>query len=176
MDEMRSNWKYYQISSIEQQQKDWASSIKQICAVRTIPELLYTLDQIEIAGLENFLDLNFFRQNIAPMWEDPNNVTGGRIIAEVHTALKDKLHDLWKRTVVFCALEPFKGINGCVYAEKANYRICIWISDPTSVEDITNAWKRILDCDELAFSFSLHAKHTESSKSKKKSFSSRRDR
>ncbi|ELA42261.1 uncharacterized protein VICG_00660 [Vittaforma corneae ATCC 50505] len=176
MDEIKSNWKYYQVSSIEQQQKDWASSVKQICIVKTVPELLYTLDQTEIAGLENFLDLSFFRQNIAPMWEDPNNVTGGRIIVEIPTALKEKLHGLWKKTVVFCILEPFKGINGCVYAEKANYRICIWISDPTSAEDITHAWKRILDCDELSFSFSLHAKHTEPSKSKKKPFSSRRDR
>lgn len=146
--------------------------------VRTVPELLYTLDRTEIAGLDNLLDLNFFRENIIPMWEDQANVGGGRIIAEVPTSMKDRLHDLWRKTVVFCILEPFEGINGCVYAEKANYRICIWIANPANAEEITAAWKRVLGCDEVSFTFSLHARHSENVKSKKKAYSSygRRDR
>jgi len=177
MNEIKSSWKYYQISSQEQQQKDWAGSLKQICTVKAVPELLHTLDQTEIAGLENFLDLNFFKQNIQPMWEDPSNINGGRIIAEIPTALKDRLAELWRRTVAFCVLEPFEGINGCVYAEKANYRICIWISNPAVAEDITSAWRRVLSCDEVAFTFSLHAKHGDTSKSRKRTFSApRRDR
>lgn len=178
MAEIKSSWRYYQVSSQEQQHKDWASSLKNICTVKTVPELLDTLDQTEVAGLENFLDLNFFKHNIPPMWEDPNNVNGGRIIAEIPLSMKDALIELWKRTIAFCILEPFEGINGCVYAEKANYRICIWMSSPAGVEDVINAWKRVLNNNEVTFTFSLHARHGDSSKPKKRAFSSssRRDR
>lgn len=168
MSEIKSIWKYHQISSPEQQQIDWANSIKQICTVKTIPEILYTIDQTESAGLENFLDLNFFKQNIAPMWEDPNNIHGGRIIAEFPLSMKDKLHELWKRTVVFCALEPFHGINGCVYTEKASYRICVWISDPSNADDIKAAWKHVLDCDDVSFAFTIHSERTDGSRLKKR--------
>lgn len=169
MEEMQSTWKYYQSASIEQQQKDWAGSIKMLRAIKTIPELLTTFDKIEAVGLDNFLDMNIFKQNIAPMWEDPNNIGGGRILAEIPHSLKDKLHELWKKSVVFCVIELFKEINGCVFAEKANYRISLWISNPTNYQEIINAWKEVLDCDEITFSFSLHSKHPDTSKSKKRS-------
>ncbi|KAM0681350.1 translation initiation factor eIF4E [Glugoides intestinalis] len=177
MKDLKSNWKYYQASSLEQQQKDWVGCMKQICIVKNTPELLYTLDQVELAGLENFLDLNFFKQNIGPMWEDPSNVNGGRIIAEIPLSLKAKLPELWRKTAIFCALEPYNGINGCVYSEKANYRISIWIGDATCADDIIKACQHILGCEEITFAFSLHAsKQSDGFRNKKKgSYQKQRD-
>lgn len=168
MDELQFNWKYYQSSSVEQQQKDWAGSLKKIGMVKNITELLYTLDGTEKEGLDNFLDMNFFKQDIVPMWEDPHNIAGGRIMAEIPHHLKDKLIEFWKKTIVFCVLEPYKGINGCVYADKANYRISIWIADSNISDDIINAWKGILNNDEISYTFSPHSKFNDSSRNKKK--------
>lgn len=166
MHEMKTHWRYYQISGLEQQ-KNWADSMKAICSLRTFPELLYTLDQTRSVGLDSLLDLNFFKNGIQPMWEDPSNVNGGRIIMEIPVARKDMLFDIWAKTLVFCALEPFEGVNGCVYAEKANYRVCIWVSDASVSDEIMNAWKHILGCSSAVFTFSLHNKHGDGSKFKK---------
>lgn len=167
MQKIKTSWKYYQISSAEQNQKNWADCIKSVCTMHTYPELLYVLDQTKKAGLENFLDLNFFKDSIMPMWEDSENVNGGRIIMEVPQSQKDILHSLWARTVVFCSLEPTEGINGCVFAEKANYRICIWISNPSVAEEVANAWRHVLNCNSATFTFTLHNRQGDNSKYKR---------
>lgn len=173
MADLVSQWTYYQLSnSGEQTQKTWADSLKSICTVNTQSELLYTLDEVEKIGMENFNDLNFFKNGIQPMWEDLSNVNGGRCMAEIGTNHKDVITTLWNRTVALCALDTFEGICGCVFNEKSNFRISIWISDPRYSEEILQAWKEVLDNCFVVYSFSMHNKYSESSKSKKK-FSNR---
>lgn len=169
MDNLKSSWTIYQLSgSGEQTQKTWASSMKSICVVKTIPELLSTLDNLERIGIENINDLNFFKDEIQPMWEDPSNVNGGRCILEISLNAKDEVLNVWKQTVALCVSETFDTICGCTFNEKSHYRICIWISDPRENEEIINAWKKILNENNFLFSFSLHNKYSDSSKNKKK--------
>lgn len=171
MNALESEWKYYQlINSNEQTSKSWADSLKSIGTVKTVPELLFTLDETWKRGMENINDLNFFKNNIQPMWEDPANVNGGRCIMEIPTARKDILFDMWKNTVAFCASNAFECISGCVFNEKANYRISIWISDPQESEALMKAWKDTLNSNSVAFSFSLHNRYPDHSKYRKKGF------
>lgn len=167
-EDMKSQWKYYQIVAPESNQKNWADCIKQIAVVNSYPELLYTLDKTSEFGFENFNDLNFFKDNIKPMWEEQVNKNGGRIIMEIPMSQKDIVFEIWRRTVTFCAKEVFNSVNGCVYAEKANFRICIWIGDSNFADDITNAWKKVLDYDQGTFVYSSHDKTSELSKKGRK--------
>lgn len=161
---MKSQWKYYQVVTSDTQQKNWADCIKHIATVKTYPELHHTLDMTLVAGIENFHDLNFFRHGVQPMWEDPANKNGGRIIMEIPLSHKDILHTLWSKTTIFCALDAFSTITGCVYAEKANYRICLWIGDSNFAEDVTGAWKHVLECNVATFAYSSHDKNNDSSR------------
>lgn len=174
MDNLQSKWTYYQLAdNSEQTQKTWADALKAVCCVSTVPQLLFTLDEIGKAGLDNFNDLNFFKGEIQPMWEDPANVNGGRCMLEVSTNHKNAILEIWKKTVMLCASDLFDGINGCAFNEKANYRISLWISDPRESDEIVKIWKDVLDNNLGSFSFSLHNKYSEFSKSKKK-FSNRK--
>lgn len=168
---LQSEWRYYQLSnSSEQTQRSWADSLKMIGQVATVPELLHTLDETERRGLENLNDLNFFRTPVLPMWEDAANVNGGRCIMEVPTAQRELVFALWKSTVALCASGVFETICGCVFSEKANYRISIWISDPRECEALLKVWRDVLHCNHSMFSFALHNKYTDFSKNKKKHF------
>lgn len=164
---MKNTWKCYQMAPTEKAHKNWIDSMKQICTINEFSRLMFLLDEIKSIGLESFMDFNFFKNDIMPMWEDPVNSGGGRIIMEVPLSQKEMLHTLWAKTLVFCALEMSEGINGCVFSEKANYRICIWIADPSLVDEILPIWKYVLDCNTVSFSFSLHNKHNDNQRSRK---------
>lgn len=169
--DLESEWRYYQLSSsTEQNQKSWADSMKMIGCVRTVPELLFTLDETEKRGMENLTDLNLFKNNIQPMWEDPANVNGGRCIMEVPTSQRDAVFDLWRSTVAFCCSNAFETVSGCVYNEKANFRISIWVSDPRENEELMKAWRETLRNSQSMFSFALHNKYSDHSKNRKRFF------
>lgn len=171
MSGLQSEWRYYQLSSSsEQAQRSWADSLKMVGQVVTIPELLYTLDETEKRGLESLSDLNFFRAPVLPMWEDAANVNGGRCIMEVPTSQRDAIFGLWKSTVALCASGMFETVCGCVFSEKANYRISIWVSDQRECENLLRVWRDVLHNTHSMFSFVLHNKYADSSKSKKKNF------
>lgn len=167
--DLNSEWKYYQLSSgSEQNQKSWADAIKMVGAVKTIPELLYTLDEIEKVGLENLNDIHFFKGDVMPMWEHPVNVNGGRCIFELPISGKEFILEAWKKTTAFCSSNIFETISGCVFSEKASFRISIWISDPRESDDIINAWKELLKGIFGSFSFSLHNKYGDYNKNKRR--------
>lgn len=168
IEEMKSQWKYYQVVAPENNQKSWADCIKPIATITTFPELLDSFDKTLEFGLENLNDLNFFKNDIKPIWEEQANKNGGRIIMEVPLSQKDIVFEIWKRTVVFCAMNLFTTVNGCVYAEKANFRICIWIGDSNFSEEVTNAWKKVLDNDQATFIYSSHDRASDASKRGKK--------
>lgn len=169
MPNLQSKWTYYQLAdNSEQTQKTWAESLRPVCSVTTVPQLLYTVEETEKIGLENLNDLNLFKNDIQPMWEQAANINGGRCMVEISTSHKNILPDLWKKTVALSASEVFDGICGCVFNEKANYRISIWISDPRDSDEIIKTWKELLECSFASFSFSLHNKYSDFSKSKKR--------
>ena len=171
---LAEKWTYSQISQQDVSKKTWADSLKTICTVKTIPEVLFVLEKIEAINMDKLADVNFFKANIEPMWEDPANVNGGRIIMEIPLEFKNKLASSWNNTVAFCISDKVSGICGCVFSEKANYRICIWISDPKYEAEIREGWMSIIDCPGVQFSFSLHNRyHGDSSKSRRKSYPKR---
>ena len=100
------------------------------------------------------------------MWEDPININGGKCTLEIPISMKDKLFDAWKMTVGLCTLGVFDNICGCVFNEKSNFRISIWISDPRDADDVLKAWKEVIDCPHGIFSFSLHNRFGDYNKSK----------
>ena len=167
--EMKSQWKYFQIARQTEQMKNWSDCIKQIAMVSTYPEVLYTLDMTGLAGLENLNDLNFFKNGVQPMWEDVANKNGGRIIMELPLLQLELLQELWRRTIIFCAIEAFPTVTGCVYAEKVNYRICLWIGDSNLADEVTSAWKHVLDCEFATFSYISHDRSNDFARKGKRS-------
>ncbi|KAI4292925.1 translation initiation factor 4E [Pancytospora philotis] len=166
---MESGWCYYQLSNnSEQTVKSWADSLKRVGEVRTVPELLYTLDEIEQKGFENLIDLNFFKGSVKPMWEDPANINGGRCILEVPLTMREAVPDIWRSTVALCVSHLFDTINGCVFNEKSCFRIALWISDPAEAEATIKAWRELIPAGYTSLNFSLHNKYGDHSKGKKR--------
>lgn len=174
MYELEATWKYYQLAfNDDPNQRSWADSLKEVGAVKTVPELLYTLDEMKKKGLENLTDLNLFKNEIKPMWEDAANINGGRCIMDLPVTQRDNVFDIWRKTVAFCCSNGFESICGCVFAEKANFRISLWISDPQESDNIIKAWKEVLESSQCNPSFSPHSKYLDNGRSKKRPFKNR---
>lgn len=156
MEEMKNHWKFYQLSA--EATKTWKDSITNIANVEDYSDLMGALDIIKPTGLESCSDLFYFKNDIMPMWEDPSNLNGGRLILDVPANQKDLLHTIWSKTLAFCSLEANNGINGCSFAEKLNFRICIWVADQICAEEIGNAWKSILGIGFAEVYYSSHSK------------------
>ncbi len=158
---MKDVWRYYQITGNESSsEKNWAESIREIGSVKSVPELLYTLDKVESVGLLNLIDLNFFKSNLKPVWEDPANINGGRCILDIPLSQKNNIFEYWKKTVAFCYSGIFPSIAGCVFAEKANFRISIWITESQDSFEIISMWKKILNSGGVClFEFRPHNKN-----------------
>lgn len=138
---MDSSFVLYQISP--EPAKVWADSIKPLATIQSFPELMTSVDAAKAVGLENCTDIFYFREGIMPMWEDPGNVNGGRLVLEIPASQKDSLAEMWSKTLILTSLK-INGITGCTFAEKSNFRICIWISEPKFVDFISEAWREVL--------------------------------
>lgn len=176
MDELSSEWNCYQLSSTpEQSSRNWAESLKNVCTVRRVPQLLFLLDEMAKINITSFIDFNFFKCGIMPMWEDPANMNGGRCIIEIPHSKKDAVMNVWKVTALLCSCNAFSTISGCVYNEKANYRISIWVSEEKESNEIIKIWKELVNMPEATFAFTFHNNrgHSDYSRHRKRGMSRR---
>ncbi|KAI5150005.1 translation initiation factor 4E [Enteropsectra breve] len=166
----KAAWNYFQINTLtDNPRKDWADMLKNVCKFSSEGELLDSLDQIGEIGLHKMNDLYLFKDNIMPMWEDSQNINGGRIIVEIPQSMKENINNVWRRTAALCYVNAFSVINGCVINEKApSFRISLWVSSAHENDDIIECWKTLLNLPAISFNFSFHNKGYDSSSKQKK--------
>ncbi|KAG0441334.1 Eukaryotic translation initiation factor 4E [Dictyocoela muelleri] len=141
--------------------ESWASSIKKICQVETIPEFLYVTENVEDCDAWPInSNLHFFREGISPMWEDDANIRGGKWVIELPKGFEGDIEDMWRKTMAFCISEltDEKILCGCVYSPRRQIdRFSLWVSctDKKAFE-VGKIWKDILNLKDIEFTFFVH--------------------
>ncbi|ORD93248.1 IF4E2 [Enterospora canceri] len=146
--------------------KGWMESFVTTGVVTSIPQLNYFLNKVEETKLENLNDIYFFKEGTRPMWEDEQNLNGGRLIYEMSLNSPNILRYL-KASLIFTFMGIFPNIVGVACNEKEkNFRICLWIGDSSESEEIAEAWKGIMNAQIAPIVYIPHRKHKEFSKGK----------
>jgi len=117
-------------------QKDWKSNLMLLASCDTVEDFW---------GLYNFLkapsllqagcDYAFFKEGIEPMWEDPNNVKGGRWLINLNR--QQRTHDLdrfWMETLLCLIGEAFDTNSDEICGTVVNIRpkgdkLAVWTAD-----------------------------------------------
>lgn len=82
-------------------------------------------------------DLNIFKSDIAPAWEDPSNVGGGRWVLRLRKGVADRVWDELVYALVGARLEPDggSGVNGVVLSVRKDEDILsVWCKPAPRVE------------------------------------------
>lgn len=129
--------------------ESWASLLKEVCpTIETVEQLSYVIHNTgDAEEWPTSSNIHFFREGINPAWEDERNINGGKWVLELSKDIKDdRVNDIWKRTVAFCASEQVENaiICGCVFSPRKNVdRIAVWMGvRDDSVKIAGRMWKQ----------------------------------
>lgn len=143
-------------------QENWKDILKEVADTKSVPALLYMLDNVGSADeWPHNSNIHFFRTGIEPAWEDEQNINGGKWVLELDSADKrdDRVNDLWKRTVLFCASEQADNelVCGCVFSPRRFVdRISVWTKDKDDkVLRVGKMWKDMVGFSDK-ISFKIH--------------------
>lgn len=140
-------WYYYPDKTV-----DWEKCQHQIHTVDTVEDFWSLADHIKPpSDLICGVDYSFFKNGIRPMWEDPQNVKGGRLT--VISAAKQKgalVDEVWLDVLLFLIGEDHEhadSVCGVVLnTRQYGLKIAVWtsIQDRTKVGDIGQSIKSSL--------------------------------
>ncbi|KAK1349007.1 translation initiation factor 4E [Hamiltosporidium tvaerminnensis] len=123
---------------------DFRSTIRHICTLKTIENLGYFLRYLKpIESCESVCDINVFKQGIQPLWEDENNLGGGKWIIKLR---KEVGHRLLERLIIHLIKGPFSttDVNGVVASIRPKFFILsIWTRTCPKTNEVKNIIKEI---------------------------------
>lgn len=165
---LETKWTIWQNSVDDSNTKSWSDDLKNIGEFEEIPEYNFFINQVEKVGLSNIHSLNVFKKSIKPMWEDPKNSNGGRLVLDVPHIGSEVIEPIWRITVAYCISNTVDGICGCVYVEKPNvYKFSIWIENEGYVDEVKKGWKEALVMYDVNIYFLSHKRSIDGSRVKK---------
>jgi len=117
--------------------KRWSSdSYDKLAYITTIEEFLTHYESID-----SFTSGMFFlmKDDIPPIWEDPNNIKGGILTYKILKTTSDNIwNDLSMMLIGGSLSDDYTYINGISISPKINNCIIkIWIKDATKINSIT---------------------------------------
>jgi len=121
--------------------KDWEECLKEVATFDTVEDFWALYNHIQLAsGLSWGSDYYLFKEGIRPMWEDPNNIEGGRWLIQVDKARRNELIDhYWLELLMAVVGEQFDdcGENVCgvvVNIRQKGDKVSLWTRDATKEE------------------------------------------
>ncbi|CAD5231891.1 unnamed protein product [Bursaphelenchus xylophilus] len=130
--------------------RDWEDCLKQVVVIDSVEDFWgFYLRIVPASGLSFGSDYYLFKEGIKPMWEDPQNVKGGRWLVIVHKAQRaTKLDELWLEIMMAIVGEQFEGHGEYICGAAVNVRqkgdkIALWTSD-ASLDDVNRRIGMIL--------------------------------
>ncbi|KAG0437348.1 Eukaryotic translation initiation factor NCBP [Dictyocoela muelleri] len=128
-----------QRSGTKDHNTDFKSLLKHVCTITTVENLSFFLRHLcPIDDLPCITDINIFKEGIQPLWEDENNICGGKWIMKIK---KEVAQRLFERLLVRMAARPFENfdINGIVLSVRYRHAIlAIWTRDTSNDESYIN--------------------------------------
>uniref|UniRef100_A0A2K6VP08 eIF-4F 25 kDa subunit n=2 Tax=Onchocerca TaxID=6281 RepID=A0A2K6VP08_ONCVO len=123
--------------------KDWEDCLKQVAVFDTVEDFWALYNHIQTAsGLNWGSDYYLFKEGIKPMWEDENNVKGGRWLVVVDKQKRTQLLDhYWLELLMAIIGEQFEehGEHICgavVNVRQKGDKVSLWTRD--SLKDDVN--------------------------------------
>jgi translation initiation factor 4E len=168
MMKLQSKWIIWQNSNEESDVKSWADDLKNVGEFSEVGQYKYLANEIENRKLSKLLSLKIFKSGIKPMWEDPKNMNGGRIVVDIPGISGLDVEKIWNMTVAFCISNTAPGICGCVFIGKQDLcKISLWIEDENYQPEVQEKWQDVLVMFDINMYFLLHKKSIDGNKSRK---------
>lgn len=116
--------------------KDWEDCLKIVTSFDTVEDFWALYNHIQLAsGLNWSSDYYLFKEGIKPMWEDEQNVRGGRWLVKVDKARRgDLLDHYWLELLMAMIGEQFDDLGeyicgGVVNVRNKGDKISLWSRD-----------------------------------------------
>ncbi|KAF7684194.1 Eukaryotic translation initiation factor NCBP [Astathelohania contejeani] len=167
----------YEITIVQKQNQkkdkkhDFKDCIKKICTLKTLENFSYFLYHLpRLNELSYITDINVFKAGIQPMWEDENNIAGGKLIIKVRRDLGQRLFEkllIYMVAPLFCSID----VNGIVASIRLKYiNLVIWTRTCPKDENTAEIIKEIKDAMGIDFDISVEFKNNDESLKDNSSF------
>lgn len=149
---LNSKWTlwYY----LPEKNKDWDKCQHKIHTVDTVEDFWSLVDNLkQPSELLNGVDYSFFKNDIRPMWEDPQNRNGGRMTVINTSKAKHAIpviDEIWQDVLLFLIGEYFNGTNDVCGAvlnvRQYGFKLAVWTthSEKDKIIAIGNNLKKSL--------------------------------
>lgn len=147
---LNSKWTlwYY----LPEKSADWEKCQHRIHKVDTVEDFWSLADHIQLPSeLHSGVDYSFFKNDIRPMWEDPQNVKGGRLTVISASKVKSaQIDEVWLDVLLFLIGENHPNADSVcgVVLNTRNYgmKIAVWTStqDGLKIAEIAKSIKASL--------------------------------
>ena len=124
---------------------DYQSSLEHLSSVQCIEDFWRVFNNLQLPSQLTNANYHFFKENIAPLWEDPSNCHGGKWVVTFtgRNSILDKVWEELLLRLISGEMSHLEDITGAVVSRrKREDRISLW----TSTQDETRA---IAVCREL---------------------------
>lgn len=152
--------------------REWEECQHKIHDLTSVEEFWSLFNHVrKPSEIQNGGDYSFFKNGIRPMWEDPQNVKGGRLTV-IHVSQKQfaMADEVWLDLLVFLIGENFdhtEDVCGMVMNSRSyGYKIAVWTahSDEKTVTHIGQTIKKSLKGLFAPITFEVHSETQKSSK------------
>lgn len=162
----------FRVINIKGDTEDFKSKIKREATVETPEEFLYLLRRLhKLQDIKPITDISLFKDGIEPMWEDPNNINGGKWIVKIKKNTAEQR--LFENICIWMALVPFETmeVNGIVISVRGQHTILsLWTKTCPSEEEMLLQEKEIREKLELKLGIPVSFKGNDESLKDKSSF------
>lgn len=169
---LNSKWTLYYYRP--DKNRDWNECQHKIHVINTVEEFWSLFNHLKKPSeIQSGGDYSFFKNDIQPMWEDPQNREGGRLtVVHVNQKQSAVADDVWLDLLVFLIGEDFEHTNetcGMVMNSRSyGYKIGVWTSqsDEKVVRNIGQQIKRSMDPRNLdkPITFEVHSETQKNAK------------
>ncbi|KAL7074074.1 hypothetical protein ACQ4LE_006713 [Meloidogyne hapla] len=144
---LKTRWTFWYLNP--DRDLTWLERLKKVCTIESAESFWALFDNIRPpTGVQSGCDYNFFKQDIQPVWEVPENKDGGRLIVTIDKSKIEHLDVLWLELLVALIGEQFGRDSEYICGAVCNIRskghkICLWTKD-AEAEDVNRRIGTIL--------------------------------
>uniref|UniRef100_A0A915EHH4 EIF-4F 25 kDa subunit n=1 Tax=Ditylenchus dipsaci TaxID=166011 RepID=A0A915EHH4_9BILA len=129
---LKNRWTLWFLNN--KKELDWVKRLKNVCELKTVEEFWALYDNIRPPSALVGCDYNLFKDDIQPMWEVPQNKSGGRLIVVVEKSRADLLDCWWLELLIALIGEQFGEDSDQICGAVCNIRqkgskISLWTTD-----------------------------------------------
>ncbi|KAI6191256.1 EIF-4F 25 kDa subunit [Aphelenchoides bicaudatus] len=132
-------WGFYFLSN--EKNLDWMERLSLICHLKSVEDFWSFIDRIRPPSVMSQCDYSLFKHDIRPVWEEPENKQGGRLVFQLAKQDQQLLNELWLKLMLAMIGSYFGEVDDqicgavCSSRQKGS-KISLWTTDATKEEAI----------------------------------------